>query len=244
LIFLEAQNLLKVCKTLFKNVQKKSIIELPDIFTENVELFDQILNLINRSKPNLAHQISYNQDKIGVNIVDQFYSIAKSSPNGNCLFNSLAILFFDSEAYFVFFKILSAVSLMMNFEIFKKIKDNELTYNQANDCTISNLIYEAINDAKWGNMYHLQSLALILNRPIYCFGNFENIEKTMKINAFLERVKNGRYCGNHMKYLPISDENNFAPILLYFNKSHFDPILAIYDDSPIIEPKYAPFTWN
>jgi hypothetical protein len=42
----------------------------------------------------------------------------------------------------------------------------------------------------------------------------------------------------------ISDENNFAPILLYFNKSHFDPILAIYDDSPIIEPKYAPFTWN
>jgi hypothetical protein len=132
---------------------------------------------------------------------------------------------------------------MFYFECFEKIRNQEFKFDST-DFKINDLISIAIRDTKWATMFHIQSLAFILNRPIYCYGKFERINKNIEINELCERVKNGEYCGNHFKYKPFSEHNHLPPILLYFHYSHFDAILAENEKAPIIVPKHFAFTWS
>jgi len=175
-------------------------------FIRNV-FFDN-RNLLNKSVNYLRNLSQYSYGDLHpifeeyIHVSDQFVPV-NSIANGNCLYNTFSLLFFNNQIYFFIFKLLSIFIICEYYEELEKA---------FSDKNLKSFVIKHLKRKEWGSDFNILSLSILLNTTIYCYkvGSEKRIE----------------YCYKYLSNI-ISDKNpiNLAYIFLNNNPNmgHFFP---------------------
>ena len=132
--------------------------------------------------------------------IENEFSVANCSPNGNCFYNALSILLFNSEKYYDIIKICIFYVILDNFSSFALLAE----HNKNGDLKKS--LEKYMKDETWANELIIMAASLYLNRPIISFSVRPN-----------------------KQIFDLSFDSLFRPLLIAYNMNHFAPILCKND---------------
>jgi hypothetical protein len=171
------------------------------------------------------------------------FQIVDTPAGGNCLFNSLSICLSGTPALSAELRILAASTIQLHEVYFKKIIDEFGVANQ----TYQDAVRTACVEGAWGGEYHIQALAMALNRPIYVYTSFQrtngqyffdSTDEDILLEAFQNDLPG---TGQHLVYMPIPNTDN-EPLMCFFWEYHYSAIVKRTSTSLTFKPHSNLFT--
>jgi hypothetical protein len=178
-ILLKRRNMSQISQPL--NILNDNFIldvkKMKDIFYEltNQKNYDYIANVFIKNKNILQKTIIYLR-KLDQNLfnkkthtiyedyskafVSQGYAPVNSSTDGNCLYNSFSMLFFQDQSFYFIYKLLS---LFIMFDYHEELK----VFAQNKD--LRAFIIKSFREDEWGTDFNILSLSILLNTKIYVY---------------------------------------------------------------------------
>ncbi|RNA13643.1 hypothetical protein BpHYR1_025982 [Brachionus plicatilis] len=125
-----------------------------------------------------------------------------SKKDGNCLYNSFAILYFGVEDLFYLFKLISFY-VFFEYEAFFRMIFNDM----ANDETFEVFVQKMTKRGEWANHFNIISLSIFLKKKIYIYSldSSKNIIYNTKIDMW---------------------DNSDPPLTIGFLNNHFVPFIS------------------
>ena len=190
-------------KIIFNKISNQNNFE----FVRNV--FSDNRNLLNKSVKYLRSLSQYSYGNLHP-IFEEYTHLSdilvpvNSVANGNCLYNTFSLLFFNNQTYFFIFKLLS---LFMICEYYEEL---EIGFREKN---LQNFVIKHVKWKEWGTDFNIYSLSILLNTTIYCY----------KVGSDKQIEYRNQYSSN---IISIQSPINFAFIFLNNNPNmgHFFPL--------------------
>ncbi len=255
------------------NISKEAITEIlaqmTTIATDHLkwQLFEPPLNISNieklcnqykptiekmsifQNKPPAVFNPVFDQPAQNITIPDAMkcdYVAVDTPPDGNCTFHAVSISLYGDITLTKHLKILSVYVLITQKKIVMDIIRMDKPHKRRK-ITMKSFYEDLLQTArlwkKWGNEYHLLTLAIALQRDIYCYSIFnQNIQDPQELQRLFQTRKHS--LGNHLLYraplqLQKADYNNSGPLCIFYNGiNHYT---SIKPTSEFVH-KYTPHT--
>ncbi|CAF0948577.1 unnamed protein product [Brachionus calyciflorus] len=177
---------------------------LKEKFFEHKILFENYLDFLRSIQPlnEFEGQEVYFSFKKNLNLDEHFYPV-NSKPDGNCLYNSFAILLYGNETDFFSIKACSIFIMLTNEYFF-----NEVLHEYSYDFSFEDLIVSTCKRNEWGNELNILSICLMLKKDILCYNKstkkFQKSRVKYSLFESSEKLRIG-VCNNH--FFPILIKN-------------------------------------
>ena len=184
-------------------------------------------------------------------ILHEHYSPHVTTGDGNCLFNMISLCLIGDESLKSLLRALTVFTMVKFKNEFVSIISKEVNFENLDKEIIKiyyEKIYEAKEDAKWGNEIHLLSISTFLSTNIIVYGSFwdnkDLLNKANTIEELQSAFQKGIRTGSHLIYKPIKNEffknqQELIPLFGFFSptREHYSAIIPSKQKIPIFVPK-------
>lgn len=192
--FIEDELFTKIQSNSFENI-KKCILEMKDLFKKIIIELREIKTYVPYS-----NQKVYEIFKQKLGLEDNLFPI-HSKEDGNCLYNSLALLLFSDESFYFIIKLCS-IFILIDYENYFK----SLMINMKYEYSFEEFLINTCKNKEWATEINVLSIAFLLNRSVFIYNSTNNQEINIRHEFSAEK-------------------SEILPILIGLCSSHFFPIL-------------------
>jgi hypothetical protein len=145
----------------YELTNRKNYDYIANVFIKNKNILQKTIIYLRKLDQNLfnkkTHTICEDYSKA---FVSQGYAPVNSSTDGNCLYNSFSMLFFQDQSFYFIYKLLS---LFIMFDYYEELK----VFAQNKD--LRAFIIKSFREDEWGTDFNILSLSILLNTKIYVY---------------------------------------------------------------------------